>query len=98
ETRKELSWIWTTSSISLQDGANENNNEILWGEWCRSQARALRLSEEVLLLHEEMHRMAAFLVWKEKQWKEWMVVRASMCDNLESALVEGLTAYARKQA
>ncbi|PBK65438.1 hypothetical protein ARMSODRAFT_978246 [Armillaria solidipes] len=61
QTWHSLSWIWTTAKISLDDGADENNDEVLQSEWCRSRARAHRSREEVLLLREEMCRTLKFL-------------------------------------
>lgn len=51
ETRKELSWIWQTTPLSLD--ATEDD-DILRAEWARSRARVRRASEEVMLLREEM--------------------------------------------
>ncbi|KAK7019684.1 hypothetical protein VNI00_018006 [Paramarasmius palmivorus] len=66
ETRKGLSWIWTAGGqLDLKDSADENNNNILRSEWCKSQARARRASEEVELLMEEMCRTVGYLEWKQ---------------------------------
>lgn len=82
-------------------------------EWCRSRARAMRFSEEVELLNEEMRRVLAFLEWEACRWEEratervWMQVPATTVDTTtsatmpvspEGALNEGLRAYAQRQA
>ena len=83
-------------------------------EWCRSRARAMRFSEEVELLNEEMRRVLAFLEWETRRWEERATERirtgapaAATVDPTvaptmpvisESALDEGLHAYALRQA
>ncbi|KAK7020162.1 hypothetical protein VNI00_017840 [Paramarasmius palmivorus] len=95
ETRKELSWIWLSGGkIDLEDGADENNNEILRTEWCKSRARARRAKEEVLLVNEEMRRTLEYLDWRAREWEA--------CADVEmgrgSAEVEGSRAFALAQA
>jgi hypothetical protein len=63
-------------------------------EWCQSRARAMRWSEEVLLLREEMRRVVAFLQWRGGWWEE----RQDVLRGLEMEHNEGVIAYARKQA
>jgi hypothetical protein len=63
-------------------------------EWCRSRARAMRWTEEVLLLREEMRRVLAFLQWHAEWWEE----RQNVLQGLEMEHEEGVVAYARKQA
>jgi hypothetical protein len=83
-------------------------------EWCRSRARAMRFSEEVELLNEEMRRVLAFLEWEACCWDARATERvrtpapaAGIVDPMiepampvisESALDEGLHAYALRQA
>jgi hypothetical protein len=52
-----------------------------------------RCKEEVMLLKEEMRRVVAFLNWKLRWWKE----REEKRKGVDSALLEGLHAYATKQ-
>ncbi|KAK0495266.1 hypothetical protein EDD18DRAFT_1310020 [Armillaria luteobubalina] len=40
QTWHTLSWIWITTRINLEDGADEHNDEVLCSEWCHSRARA----------------------------------------------------------
>jgi len=93
ETRKELSWIWITSPLSLDDNADPGD-DILRSEWCRSRARANRAVEEVRKLHEEMRRTLAFLEYQERSWTQRETARSVESDTLR----EGLVAYASKQA
>jgi hypothetical protein len=46
------------------------------------------------LVEEEMHRVLAFLQWKEKHWLDL----ADEHHNIDNVLREGLVAYARRQA
>ncbi|KAK7027459.1 hypothetical protein VNI00_015204 [Paramarasmius palmivorus] len=96
ETRKSHSWIWWAGgTIDLADGADENANEILRSEWCKSRARKLRAREEVLLLREEMRRTLEYLAWRAREW----VQSADIDDGTQSrALTEGKKAYALAQA
>lgn len=91
ETRRMLSWIWTTESRT--PNPEDGGDEILRVEWVKSQARAARCREEVLLLKEEMRRVIAFLEWKSN-W--WMDRRESQMD-MKKDLLEGLRAYAEVQ-
>ena len=52
ESRRTLSWIWTTSTS--QNDVHKPLDEILRSEWAKSRARATRTKEEILLLKEEM--------------------------------------------
>lgn len=69
-------------------------------EWCKARARALRWSEEVELLQEEMRRVLQFLTvqaqwWEDQGTREWPP--ASQSESSLAAL-EGRMAYARQQA
>ncbi|KDR69912.1 hypothetical protein GALMADRAFT_47993, partial [Galerina marginata CBS 339.88] len=48
ETRRTLSWIWTSTSNTPDPG--DSSDDILRAEWAKSRARAARGTEEVLLL------------------------------------------------
>lgn len=63
-------------------------------EWCRSRARAMRWSEEVVLLREEMRRVLAFMEWHADWWEG----RQALHEDLDAVLDEGMRAYAGKQA
>ncbi|PBK66191.1 hypothetical protein ARMSODRAFT_989543 [Armillaria solidipes] len=93
KTHRTLSWIWHTTPVEIEDGA-DNNKEILWTEWCKSRACTKRSSEEVLLLREEMRRVLKFLGWRARWWQERQAVRNVQGDD---GLAEGLVAFAREQ-
>lgn len=94
ETRKQQSWIWLTRQINLRDGADENDNEILRAEWCRSRAWAHRAEEEERYLKVEMERSLCFLEWKGKWWDGHQVrPNPGRVPHLE----EGVKAYAARQ-
>lgn len=92
ETRRTLSWIWTTGHNSADPDASDN--DILRSEWAKSRARAARATEEVLLLREEMRRVLAFLEWKAN----WWALKREARPVKDKALAEGLRAYADEQA
>ncbi|PPQ99631.1 hypothetical protein CVT26_009186 [Gymnopilus dilepis] len=91
ETRRTLSWIWTTTPMnSTGDG-----DDILRVEWAKSRARADRAAEEVMLLKEEMRRVLEFLEWKARWWQERsLFVR----EGSGRALGEGVKAFAIGQS
>jgi len=91
ETRRTLSWIWSTSRAANSDDAND---DILRLEWAKSRARAARAREEVMLLKEEMNRVLKYLEWKSEWWRQ----RADARPGLTKDLTEGLRAYAHDQA
>lgn len=63
-------------------------------EWCKARARAMRWSEEVLLLRVEMCRVLRFLTWHALWWER----QARRRTNLLPEAAEGVAAYAFKQA
>lgn len=54
----------------------------------------MRFSEEVLLLRAEMQRVLEFLNWHEDWWKN----QSSRRTGLQVPIMEGVVAYAHKQA
>ncbi|KAK7027713.1 CxC2 domain-containing protein [Favolaschia claudopus] len=92
---RPASWIWLTQ---LSEGEESQGGmiEALRIEWAKTRARALRWTEEVDLLEEEMRRVLQFLEWKAKWWLALIGQREpSMHD---PALDEGFAAYAHRQA
>jgi hypothetical protein len=71
----------------------DERDDILRTEWAKSRARMTRSKEEVMLLKEEMRRVAAFLHWKQRWWRE----REEGRKDVDGALLEGLRAYGRRQ-
>ncbi|KAG0691527.1 hypothetical protein DFH29DRAFT_1010861 [Suillus ampliporus] len=61
EGRRQVSWIWMMDGVDCSD---EGDNDGVRIEWCKSRARALRWSEEVELLREEMRRVLQFFAWQ----------------------------------
>ncbi|KAH7906050.1 hypothetical protein BJ138DRAFT_1138106 [Hygrophoropsis aurantiaca] len=92
EGRKRLTWIWRTPGVA--DCEDEGLQDAVRMEWCRARARAMRWSEEVELLQEEMRRVLQYFeshfTWWEKQGNRRFKV--------DSELAEGLEAYAANQA
>ncbi|KAG6908086.1 hypothetical protein DXG01_006221 [Tephrocybe rancida] len=84
-----LSWIWL---VGGQESSDKNNN-LLHSEWAKSRVRATRAKEEVVLLKEEMRRAIVTLEWRADWWMECTSLRS-----VNSALAEGLHAYAEDQA
>lgn len=91
ETRKEVSWIWRTGTMTVDGGQADH---ILRAEWARSRARTLRAQEEVRLVLEEMRRVLAFLEHSARTWGERVVQRTG---GVSTALMEGFQSYANKQ-
>ena len=63
-------------------------------EWAKTQARAHRWEEEVLLVQEEMRRVIAFLDWRASWWRSQSQRRSDVRDDIKA----GLVAYAARQA
>ena len=91
ETRRTLSWIWTTNSNAASP--EDSSDDILRAEWAKSRARAARATEEVLLLREEMRRVLEFLAWKADWWSR----QVSWRKDINKDLAEGVCAYAHTQ-
>ena len=73
----------------------EDFNDSMRVEWAKVQARAARWHEELLIIQEEIRRVLAFFSWKSSWWVEQAARR--VVDN-DPALVDGIRAYALKQA
>jgi hypothetical protein len=58
------------------------------------RARAMRWSEEGLLLQEEMRRVLSFVVWQAGWWLD----RQAPHDGLSPPEAEGIAAYSIRQA
>ncbi|KZP03688.1 hypothetical protein FIBSPDRAFT_915265 [Athelia psychrophila] len=93
EGKKKLSWIWVSSGVA-GDGSDKGLQEALRIQWCHSRARAMRWSEEVLLIREEMRRVLTFLCWHADWWAE----QAKCRSDLSPEDREGISAYTNKQA
>ncbi|KAJ7506965.1 hypothetical protein B0H11DRAFT_1706458 [Mycena galericulata] len=93
--RKKLpmSWIWIVQKKSAP-GEKQSMNEALRIEWAKTRARAMRWTEEVDLLEEEMRRIGEFLAWWSNWWKDCVDQRGLE----DGAQWEGEAAYALRQA
>ncbi|KAH7905933.1 hypothetical protein BJ138DRAFT_1017003 [Hygrophoropsis aurantiaca] len=91
EGRKKLSWIWRTPASANRQVAVQRSVRM---EWCRARARAMRWSEEVDLLQEEMRRVLQYFAWHATWWEEQGHSRSDG----DSELLEGRSAYAARQA
>lgn len=65
-------------------------------EWCQARARALRFTEEVALLTEEMSRVLRFFEWKASDWRSKGNVMA--LQDKSSPMLEAYKAYAEREA
>lgn len=64
-------------------------------EWCKARARAMRWSEEVELLQEEMRRVLRFHAFQAESWERKVESRP---DSMSNVQWEGLRSYANRQA
>ncbi|KAF7965863.1 hypothetical protein HWV62_41204 [Athelia sp. TMB] len=96
EGKKKLAWIWKVSRVGADVGDDEGVQEALRIEWCKSRARAMRWSEEVLLLREEMRRVITFLLWHADWWGLQGEGRTDV--DIPPEVRQGLQAYAARQA
>jgi hypothetical protein len=62
-------------------------------EWAKSRARAMRWSEELRLLEEEMRRVLVFLEWDANVWTKQAEDLESRWPSIDRAQLEGLAAY-----
>jgi hypothetical protein len=98
EGHRTPGWIWRMPSWNPDQNAtnagNDPFNATVRVEWAKTKARAERWQEEVLLLKEEMRRAIVDMEWRAQQWMD----RAHARPNVSPDLLQGLTAYAYKQA
>ncbi|KAG1793052.1 uncharacterized protein HD556DRAFT_1215633, partial [Suillus plorans] len=94
--RRKLTWIWTMSGVdSSGDGTDEDGEfQCVRVEWCKARACAMRWAEEVELLHEEMRCVLKFFEWQANWWVE----QGDRRTEVDVECVEGIRAYATKQA
>ncbi|EIW79870.1 hypothetical protein CONPUDRAFT_57971, partial [Coniophora puteana RWD-64-598 SS2] len=85
EGRRRMTWIWRSGELGEE---GEDFVDGLRVEWCKARARALRWTEETMLLKEEMRRTLAYLDWQAVWWDQ----------REDSTIDEGSRAYAAKQA
>ncbi len=98
EGHRSPGWIWRmpkwNSDQADEVSAKDSFNVSVRIEWAKTKARAERWQEEVILLREEMRRAIVFMEWLAKEW----TLRAINRPNVSPELLQGLVAYAYKQA
>jgi hypothetical protein len=96
-SRYEPSWIWLVAHNPSTEFevVEEDFNHSMRVEWAKVMARAARWNEELLIVQEEIRRVLAFFCWKSSWWVDQVSRR--MVDD-DPALVDGIHAYAYKQA
>jgi hypothetical protein len=96
-SRYEPSWIWLAAHkpSSEFEVVEEDFNDSMRVEWAKVMARAARWNEELLIVQEEIRRVLAFFAWKSSWWVNLAARR--MVDD-DPALLDGIRAYAYKQA
>ncbi|KAH9482659.1 hypothetical protein JR316_0004759 [Psilocybe cubensis] len=93
--RRTISWIWLTEGVSAIEEKDKRMHEALRIEWCHNRARAMRWSEEIVLLQEEMRRTLAFFEWQANWWTN---CGGSLEHVQDKVTKEGLVAYRQRQA
>jgi hypothetical protein len=96
-SRYEPSWIWMVvqNPSSEFEVVEEDFNDSMRVEWAKVKARAARWNEEFLIVQEEIRRVLVFFSWKSSWWVDQAARR--IIDD-DPALVDGIHAYAYKQA
>ncbi|TFK60900.1 hypothetical protein BDN72DRAFT_778834, partial [Pluteus cervinus] len=101
EGKRKISWIWGVVGDNDTALDNEELQDDLRIEWCKSRARAKRWQEEVLLLQEEMKRVLMFFETEVQVWRSRAEYQKGTDDGdgrhayacQQSALREGLKAH-----
>jgi hypothetical protein len=96
-SRYEPSWIWLVvhNPSSEFEVVEEDFNDSMRVEWAKVMARAARWNEELLIVQEEIRRVLEFFAWKSSWWIDQAARRMVEDD---TSLVDGIRAYAYKQA
>ncbi|KIL56864.1 hypothetical protein M378DRAFT_188510 [Amanita muscaria Koide BX008] len=99
EGRRVLSWIWTSHTVSDVSTEEPQLTDTLQIQWCRSRARAMRWSEEIQLLQEEMRRVLSYLSYFANLWSQRAATAATSSHQCQDSHVsEGLVAHALRQS
>jgi hypothetical protein len=96
-SRYEPSWIWLVvhNPSPEFEVVEEDFNDSMRVEWAKVTARAARWNEELLIVQEEIRRVLVFFEWRSSWWVDQAARRVVEDD---PALVDGIRAYAYKQA
>ncbi|KAJ7161810.1 hypothetical protein C8R43DRAFT_880503, partial [Mycena crocata] len=92
ENRRQVSWIWRIGGAL---GRDDELEEALRIEWCKSYARVRRWTEELALLDVERMRVGRSFEFEARRWDDR---RRSIPFVIRSQEVEGAIAYAKRQA
>ncbi|KAI0056201.1 hypothetical protein BV25DRAFT_1921198 [Artomyces pyxidatus] len=102
KSRRPLSWLWFSVGLSA-DNTDPGLHDALRVEWAKARARAKRWHEEVLRIQEEMANVLRYCDSLSRGWRSaWRerlntdIVHARRIE--DSGLVEGLKAFAERQA
>ncbi|KAF9488589.1 hypothetical protein BDN71DRAFT_1512944 [Pleurotus eryngii] len=103
ESRREISWIWWSEASGaegvshlfedMQPISNEDINDCLKAEWCRSWARTAHWAEEQDLVLKEMCHVLSYLDWQAQWWRGQSHLHAA---TVSTELLDGLSAYTAK--
>ncbi|KAJ7713790.1 hypothetical protein B0H16DRAFT_1478367 [Mycena metata] len=96
ESRREVSWIWTTMGLSGTDAGLEDEVLALRIEWAKLYARMRRWKEEVRSLEEEFRRLPISLEFQAVEWEKRL--KGVKVGEIDESVAQGLIAYAAKQA
>ncbi|EIW81903.1 hypothetical protein CONPUDRAFT_54452, partial [Coniophora puteana RWD-64-598 SS2] len=94
EGKRRISWIWLALPLDPYDENDPVLIDTIRVEWCKARARAMRWTEEVELLVEEMRRTIAFFKWQTEWWVSYSDRKTLAAPEDE----EGSRAYALRQA
>ena len=98
EGHRTAGWIWRMPSWNPDQAASSPDSDPFHAtvriEWAKTKARSERWQEEVILLSEEMRRAVVDMEWRAQQWTN----RVNARPNVSPDLLQGLMAYAYKQA
>ncbi|KAI0055071.1 hypothetical protein BV25DRAFT_1816158 [Artomyces pyxidatus] len=94
EGKRTLSWLWYGAVSAESEKREAGMHAAVRTEWAKARARALRWTEEVVMVRAEMQRVLITLTQEAMQWTA-LVDRLSVSD---AALTDGLNAFAREQS
>ncbi|KAG6807687.1 hypothetical protein H0H92_006699, partial [Tricholoma furcatifolium] len=95
EGRRKISWIWMALGVIGENNDSDDLRDALRVEWCKSRARAMRFTEEVDLLTEEMERVVRYFTYQQQSWLDKRELEGGDVPPIRR---EGVKAYASRQA
>ncbi|KIJ50997.1 hypothetical protein M422DRAFT_44213 [Sphaerobolus stellatus SS14] len=85
--RFKASWIWSAEGVCT--GTEKGNIELqdcLRVKWCKARARYIRWREEIILVREEMKRVAQWLAWRAQWWCQQCNSRSDLSESFQEAM------------